>query len=98
MTAQGGLIVAVVGALDDDAARATASLRQPGSTGLAFVLDRDAFARASDGAPAARPTGADATTVMLATSGWAALTVGPTTSPDQAWDAATTHGRTALAR
>ncbi len=99
VSTQGGIVIAVVGALDDDAARATASLRQPGSTGVAFILDRDAFTssgRAASSDPAARQ--ADATRAILSTSGWSTLLVGPATSPPEAWGVATTRGQTVATR
>ncbi len=96
-TAQGGLVVAVLAALDDDTARGTASLRQPGSTGVAFVLDRAGFEssgrRAGEGA-----SPADATTATLQASGWAAVTVTGGTTPPEAWSAATTTARAAAPR
>ena len=44
VTASGGLVVAVTTALDEDLARRVASLRQPGGTALAMVLDPHGFA------------------------------------------------------
>jgi hypothetical protein len=43
VTASGGLILAVVTDLDEELARRVASLRQPGGTALAIVLDPDGF-------------------------------------------------------
>jgi uncharacterized protein (DUF58 family) len=43
VTASGGLVVAVTTALDDNLARRVASLRQPGGTALAMVLDPQGF-------------------------------------------------------
>jgi uncharacterized protein (DUF58 family) len=96
LASQGGLVVALVGGLDDDTARATASLRQPGSTGVAFVLDRSAF---DAGHASATTRGSEETTrSMLSTSGWSALTVGPQATPPEAWATAATQGRTAAVR
>jgi len=91
LAGQGGLVVALLGGLDDDAARATASLRQPGSTGVAFVLDAPAFDGGRGTDDAATP--ALATRSTLATSGWSALLIGPTTTPPQAWSTAATRHR-----
>lgn len=82
-TAQGGLIVAIVGAVDDDAARALSSLRQPGGPGLALVIDVPAFSsagpRSSDGPDP------HATTAALAGAGWSALAAGPDLGVADAW-------------
>ncbi len=43
VTASGGLVLAVVTDLDEELARQVASLRQPGGTALAMVLDPDGF-------------------------------------------------------
>jgi len=83
-TAQGGLIVALVGAVDDDAARALSSLRQPGGPGLAFVVDGGSFS----GAGRSRvPEDLDsrATTASLAGAGWSVLSVEPGLAVGDAW-------------
>ncbi len=96
-TSQGGLVVAVLAGLDDDAARGTASLRQPGSTGVAFVIDQAGFASSGRqaGGDASR---AAATTATLRATGWSALTVTAGTTPPDAWSAATTSAGTAALR
>ncbi|HET8601891.1 MAG TPA: DUF58 domain-containing protein [Segeticoccus sp.] len=43
LTASGGVVIAVVADHDDDALRRLAAVRQPGSVGLAFVLDTASF-------------------------------------------------------
>jgi uncharacterized protein (DUF58 family) len=43
VTSSGGLVLAVVTSLDEEVARRVASLRQPGGTALAMVLDPDGF-------------------------------------------------------
>jgi uncharacterized protein (DUF58 family) len=43
VTASGGLVLAVVTDLDEELARRVASLRQPGGTALAMVMDPDGF-------------------------------------------------------
>ncbi len=90
LAAQGGLVVAILGGLDDDAARATASLRQPGSTGAAFVIDRAAFEWGRTGTE--EPTAEQTTHSMLVGSGWSSLLVGPQITQPEAWTAVTTHG------
>ncbi|KGN36303.1 DUF58 domain-containing protein [Knoellia subterranea] len=97
-TAQGGLVVAIVGAVDDDASRALASLRQPGGPGLAFVINAASFGgrtatptAASSGAPGAAPggdVGPPATTASLAGAGWSVLSVDPQLGVADAWAAA----------
>ncbi|PRY56085.1 uncharacterized protein (DUF58 family) [Knoellia remsis] len=84
-TAQGGLVVAVVGGLDDASARALSSLRQPGGPGLTFVIDAASFVR--EGAAVPRVAGADprSTTASLAASGWSVLTVRPEMGVADAW-------------
>jgi uncharacterized protein (DUF58 family) len=82
-TAQGGLIVAILGAVDDDASRALSSLRQPGGPGLAFVVDAGAFVhgeRGSGEGPDPR-----ATTAALAGAGWSAVVALPDLAIADAW-------------
>lgn len=85
-TAQGGLVVAIVGALDDDSARALSSLRQPGGPGLAFVVEASSFNRATQerGGGELDPRATNAT---LAGAGWAALPVHPDLTVSDAWAA-----------
>ncbi|MFC7491984.1 MULTISPECIES: DUF58 domain-containing protein [unclassified Knoellia] len=83
-TAQGGLIVALVGAVDDDAARALASLRQPGGPGLSFVIDAAAFHGSGSGRRA-EDLEAGATTASLAGAGWSVLSVAPGLEVADAW-------------
>lgn len=80
-TAQGGLVVALVGALDDDSARALSSLRQPGGPGLAYVVDAGTFGRS--GAQPSLPSGA--TDATLTAAGWSVLTVTPDLAVADAW-------------
>ena len=81
-TAQGGLVVAIVGALDDDSARALSSLRQPGGPGLAFVIDPEGFGRGSGSGGDLDPR---ATTAALAGAGWSVVTVSPDLGVADAW-------------
>lgn len=90
--AAGGLVVAVLAPLDDPNARAVASLRQPGSNGMAFVIDVD-HARGprpggrDPGSAAISPTTspAAATAAVLQSAGWAALPVSGGTGIAEAW-------------
>jgi uncharacterized protein (DUF58 family) len=85
---QGAALLAVTGALDDRAAHALASLRQPGSPGLALVVDRAAFSRSRP--LDANATGAaDATIAALSAAGWSAAAVTPSLSPADAWSIVT---------
>jgi uncharacterized protein (DUF58 family) len=99
VTSGGGLVVAVVAGLDDDAAHATASLRQPGSTGLAFVVEREAFGgRPALGRRGGHPTGLGPTTAAaLTASGWSAALVRPGTTPAEAWGTVVAAGVTGMA-
>ncbi|KGN29878.1 hypothetical protein N802_10310 [Knoellia sinensis KCTC 19936] len=82
-TAQGGLVVALVGALDDDSARALSSLRQPGGPGLAFIVDAPSFSR---GGPQGAAD-AGATAAALTGAGWSVLSVTPDLGVGEAWSA-----------
>ena len=77
--AGGVLVVAAVVAHDDDDLRTLASIRQPGSRALAFVLDPSRFGGTARGGTA--PTG------VLAEAGWRTVTCGPQTEIPQAWAA-----------
>ncbi len=82
LTAQGGLVAYVGGALSDEDARTLAALRQPGSTGVALVVDVESFGGRSNGTD---PTGA--TAAALGASGWTVTRIGARTSPADAWSA-----------
>ncbi|MFQ6170475.1 DUF58 domain-containing protein [Oryzobacter sp. R7] len=86
VTSQGGLVVYVGGPLSDDDARALAALRQPGSAGVAMVVDPVSFGgrarRSADG-----ETAAATTTEVLRASGWTTTVVDSRTSPATAWSA-----------
>ena len=77
----GGLVVGVVGALDDDvAAMCTGRSRH----GIALVIDRGGFAHGQDeGGPAG------ATAQQLALGGWRAQVVSPGASLPEVWARAT---------
>lgn len=76
-TAGGVLLVAAVVAHDADDLRALASVRQPGSRALAFLLDPAKFG--ADG------TTDPATTRILADAGWRTVVCGPHTEIAHAW-------------
>ncbi|MBR7744407.1 DUF58 domain-containing protein [Phycicoccus sp. BSK3Z-2] len=80
LTASGGLLVYVGGPLSDDDARTLAALRQPGSSGVALVVDPARFGRRDGAGPAA-----EATAATLRGSGWLTTVVDARTSPAQAW-------------
>lgn len=85
LTAQGGLVVYLGGPLGDDDTHALAALRQPGSSGVALVVQPGSFGghgRAGSGAGAVP---AEATCAVLRASGWLATAVQAETGPAQAW-------------
>ena len=87
LTSQGGLVVYVGGPLADGDARTLAALRQPGSAGVAMVVDPDAFAargRRSGSEPGDR---AATTSAILQSSGWMTTVVDAHTGPALAWGA-----------
>jgi hypothetical protein len=79
----GGLLVAVLAAHDESALRSVATLRRPGATAVAMVLDTGSFASGSRGVP----SGLDAARAvdLLRGSGWRATTVARGDSVDRAW-------------
>ena len=92
VTASGGLVIALLADRDEEVLRQVASLRQPGGSGLAFVLDTSTF-----GDPAARATGhigaaAVAYGELLRTAGWSVTPVSAGQSVATAWAALTRKG------
>jgi uncharacterized protein (DUF58 family) len=88
LTSQGGLVVYVGGPLADDDARTLAALRQPGSAGVALVVDRDTFAaRGRRGSDSAAGDRAATSGAIVQASGWMATVVDARTSPAAAWGA-----------
>ena len=84
VTSSGGLVIAVVTALDEDLARQVAALRQPGGTGLAMVVDAASFGGQR------RPTDAPAEpacVAVLRSAGWSAVVVGADDQLTSAWAA-----------
>jgi uncharacterized protein (DUF58 family) len=93
VVASGGLVVALVADLDEEALRQVASLRQPGGSGLAVVLDTRSFAAGGGtaGSPSAPGAAAAAYADLLHTAGWSVTTVGDGDRLSDAWSALTTR-------
>ena len=72
VTASGGLVIAVVTDLDEDLARQVASLRQPGGTGLAIVLDAHSFG-SSRGLGAGESARELTSVPVLRSAGWSVV-------------------------
>lgn len=81
VTSSGGLVIAIVTALDEDLARQVAALRQPGGTGLAMVLDAASFAGQQ------QDRGEPACVAVLRSAGWSAVVVGADDQVATAWSA-----------
>ncbi|GAA2724923.1 MULTISPECIES: DUF58 domain-containing protein [Streptomyces] len=91
-----GLLVAFLGALDDEQAAVAARMRQRAGTAVAFVLDSVSRPVPAPGRPGGRPA-ADRLDVLRA-AGWTALAVGPGTPLAALWRlAASPEARTAAA-
>lgn len=83
-TAGGVLVIAAVAAHDEQELRNLAVIRQPGSTAMAFVLDREAFQR---GSAEDRPSqGTVELDGVLADAGWQTTVVNPSTGIASAWE------------
>ena len=91
LTAAGGLVIAIVTDHDEAVLRRIAALRQPGGTGLLFLLDSRGFARARPGPPTDQTV---ALAGLVAAAGWSTCVVGSGTTVAQAWE--TISARTAL--
>ncbi|WP_377641909.1 DUF58 domain-containing protein [Oryzobacter terrae] len=85
VTSQGGLVVFVGGPLSDDDARALAALRQPGSAGVATVVDPTSFGGSRG--RSADDSRAETTAEVLRASGWTVTVVDSRTTPAAAWSA-----------
>lgn len=91
VVASGGLVVALLADRDQEAIRRVASLRQPGGSGLAMVLDTSSFAHGS-GRPGGQQPAGDAAAAyadLLHTAGWSVTTVGDGHRLADAWSALT---------
>lgn len=80
-TTGGGLVIAVVGGLDDETVRTLSALRPHGARGLAFVVNPS---RASERAGVQ----ARGTLAGLRAAGWDAVAVDGHTAPPQVWSVA----------
>ncbi|GAA2019441.1 DUF58 domain-containing protein [Nakamurella flavida] len=78
-----GLVIAVVGDIDEAAARTLSAQRRSGTRSIALALDTAAFAAAGTGAsvPDTEPAGID----LLRTQGWRVVRIGPQDDLAQAW-------------
>ncbi len=83
LTSAGGLVIAIVTDHDEDVLRRIAALRQPGGTGLLFLLDSTSFARGRAGPPSEQ---ARALASLVAAAGWSTCVVGSGMTVAQAWD------------
>jgi uncharacterized protein (DUF58 family) len=100
VTASGGLVVALLADRDEEALRQVASLRQPGGSGLAIVLDTATFAEGSRaGTPTSRGSGrreigasASAYSELLHTAGWSVAVAAQGDPIADVWNALTTRG------
>jgi len=88
VVASGGLVVALLADRDEEVVRRVAALRQPGGSGLAVVLDTNAFARGS-GRSGPPGDAAAAYADLLHTAGWSVTTVGDGQRLADAWTALT---------
>jgi hypothetical protein len=85
------LVVAVLGRLTPEEAHAVAGLRRRRGTGLAMVLDVDAWAaagsRSQPEVPVEGETAASRAAEILADQQWRVVVVDPATTVPQAWEA-----------
>lgn len=91
-TSSGGLVVAVTAAMDQDRVHALASLRQPGSNGLAFVIDPTRRGRSREDDPAG------ATQAALSNAGWSVQRVTAELTVPDAWRQVTGGERMVVGR
>jgi uncharacterized protein (DUF58 family) len=108
VTASGGLVVAILADRDEETLRQVASLRQPGGSGLAIVLDTASFADGSGNprtasrssrssrtpVPETRSVAASATAYgeLLHTAGWSVAVAARGDAIPEVWSALTTRG------
>ena len=91
LTSAGGLVIAIVTDHDEAVLRRIAALRQPGGTGLLFLLDSRSFARGRPGSPTDQTL---ALAALVAAAGWSTCVVGSGMTVAHAWD--TASARTAM--
>ena len=82
LTSAGGLVIAIVTDHDEAVLRRIAALRQPGGTGLLFLLDAASFARGRPGPPTDKTL---ALASLVAAAGWSFCVVGSGMTVAQAW-------------
>lgn len=89
LASSGGMVVAVTGDMDEHTARSLAALRQPGSVGLAMLLDAAAFAghRGDRNEPVCQS--------LLRVGGWNTAQCGPEETPPAVWASLTGFSRMA---
>lgn len=85
LTSSGGLVMAVVGGMDEDEARSLAAMRQPGATGIAMVLDTPTFAPSRTDDLIGNQV--ETTIQTLTSAGWATARVDVDSTVPQAWSA-----------
>ena len=82
LTSAGGLVIAIVTDHDEAVLRRIAALRQPGGTGLLFLLDSPSFARGRPQPPTDQTL---ALADLVAAAGWSTCVVGSGMTVAQAW-------------
>lgn len=85
-TVGGVLVVAAVAAHDEQELRELAAIRQPGSSAMALVLDREAFGRPETDAGAAPHQRSSRLRQVFSDAGWMSTLVGPQHSVAGAWE------------
>jgi uncharacterized protein (DUF58 family) len=83
LTSAGGLVIAIVTNRNEAALARIAALRQPGGTGLLFLLDSASFAPGHPGAPSDQTL---ALSGLLAAAGWSTCVVSSGMTVAQAWN------------
>ncbi|WP_427385206.1 DUF58 domain-containing protein [Janibacter sp. G56] len=78
----GGIVVAIIGELDESRAFGLLSSRTAGATGMALIIDRDSYRHQPSGATRTRP---DILAMDLLAAGWTATPVRSGTSVAEAW-------------
>lgn len=87
LTTAGGLVIAIVTDHDEAVLRRVAALRQPGGTGLLFLLDSTSFDPGHTGPPAEQ---AQVLASVVAAAGWSTCVVRSGMTVAQAWDSVST--------